>query len=107
MAIQIKWSIQWMECEKQEGSYTDVVVTAGWICQAAGEGFSSSTNGTSTFAAPTGSFTPYPNLTQEQVLGWVWAGGVNKSAVETQQTAAVQAQIDSSIVSLPLPWPTA
>jgi hypothetical protein len=107
MAIQTTWSIQWMECEKQEGSYTDVVVNAGWTCQAAGSGFSSSTNGISTFSAPTGSFTPYPNLTQEQVLGWVWAGGVNKSAVETQQTAAVQTQINSSIVSLPLPWPSA
>jgi hypothetical protein len=105
MAIQTTWSIQWMECEKQEGSYTDVVVTAGWICQATGGGFSSSTNGTSTFTAPSGSFTPYPDLTQDQVLSWVWAGGVNKSAVEAQQTATVQSQIDSSIVSLPLPWP--
>lgn len=106
MAIQITWSIQWMQCQKQEGPYTDVVVTAGWDCFAAGGGFSSGTNGVSKFTAPSGSFTPYPNLTQEQVLGWVWAGGVNKSAIETQQTAAVQAQIDSSIVNLPLPWPT-
>jgi hypothetical protein len=43
-------------------------------------------------------------LTQEQVLGWVWANGVDKETVE----AAVQSQLDSlvnpTVVSPPLPW---
>jgi len=43
-------------------------------------------------------------LTQDQVLGWVWANGVDKTATE----AAVQQQIDNQInppvVSPPLPW---
>lgn len=104
MAIQIKWSIQWMECQKQEGQYADVVISAGWVCTASGEGFSSDTNGISQFVAPSGSFTPYANLTQDQVLGWVWASGVNKSAVEAQVTQGVQQQIQSSVVTLPLPW---
>jgi len=49
-------------------------------------------------------YTPYAQLTQDQVLGWIWAGGVDKAATE----AAVQAQIDNLInppvVQPPLPW---
>jgi hypothetical protein len=51
-----------------------------------------------------GAFTPYADLTQDQVLGWCWANGVNKDATE----AAVQAQIDNQInpptIQPPLPW---
>jgi hypothetical protein len=51
-----------------------------------------------------GTFTPYANLTQEQVLGWIWANGVDKASAE----AAVQTQIDNQInppvTSPALPW---
>jgi hypothetical protein len=53
---------------------------------------------------PTGTFTPYDQLTQEQVLGWIWDNGVDKDATE----AAVQQQLDNQInppvVTPPLPW---
>jgi len=49
-------------------------------------------------------FTPYADLTQDQVLGWIWANGVDKDATE----AAVQQQIDNQInppvIQPPLPW---
>jgi hypothetical protein len=49
-------------------------------------------------------FTPYEDLTLNQVLGWIWANGVDKDATE----AAVQTQIDNLInppvVTLPIPW---
>ena len=46
---------------------------------------------------------PYEDLTQEQVLAWVWASGVDKDAVE----AAVQAIIDEQKapkIKQGLPW---
>jgi hypothetical protein len=60
---------------------------------------------TTSFAVVQGeAFTPYADLTQAQVLGWIWANGVDKTATE----AAVQQQIDNQInppvVSPPLPW---
>jgi hypothetical protein len=49
-------------------------------------------------------YTPYADLTQDQVLGWVWSSGVDKDATE----AAVQQQIDNAInppvVTPQLPW---
>jgi hypothetical protein len=49
-------------------------------------------------------FTPYADLTQDQVLGWVWANGVDKDATE----AAVEQQIANAknppVVSPALPW---
>jgi len=48
-------------------------------------------------------FPPYADLTQEQVSGWVL------SAWTADQTAALQAQLDSqlAVTSPPLPWPAA
>jgi hypothetical protein len=49
-------------------------------------------------------YIPYANLTKEDVLGWIWASGVDKDATE----AAVQQQIDTAInppvITPTLPW---
>lgn len=112
MSATITWSISYMQCKPTEGSYTDVVITAGWNCngvQTVGTGelapnFYGSSYGAASFPMPEGSFTPYADLTQEQVLSWVWASGVDKAATE----ASVQAQIDNAInppvITPPLPW---
>ena len=108
MSATITWTIQWMNVKPQEGQYTDVVVTAGWICngvQVEGDQtFNGSAYSTCSFAAPSGEFTPYSQLTQDEVLGWCWTNGVDKTATE----AAVQTQIDNlinpPIQQLPLPW---
>jgi len=48
-------------------------------------------------------FTPYADLTQEQVSGWVLG------AWTADQTASYQSQLDSqlAVTSPPLPWPAA
>ena len=111
MAATITWQIQWMSVKPTEGQYTDVVVTAGWICsgvQTEGDQtYNGSVYSTCSFpepANPDGQFTPYPDLTEQQVLGWCWANGVDQASAE----AAVQQQIDNQInppvVQPPLPW---
>jgi hypothetical protein len=50
------------------------------------------------------SFTPYANLTQDQVLGWIWASGVDKDATEAAVEQQIQNQINPPIVTPPLPW---
>lgn len=110
MSATITWVIEWMQCKPTEGQYTDVVITAGWRCNGAetssGVDYTGTVYGTASFSQPSegGSFTPYDQLTQEQVLSWCWAGGVDKAANE----AAVQAQIDNQInppvIQPPLPW---
>ncbi len=110
--ITISWIIEQMFVRKVEGPYTDVVVTANWRCNGvdtvgAGEDqktYAGTAYGSSTFTAPTGSFTPYPDLSEEQVLDWVWAGGVDKTAIEANVAAQIENQINPPIVCLPNPW---
>ena len=108
----ILWIIERLLVKPTEGSNTDVVITADWRCngtETTGSGdteksYSGTCYGSCSFAPPTGSFTPYPDLTQEQVLGWCYANGVDKSAIEANVTAQIQNQINPPVVSLPLPW---
>lgn len=113
MSATFTWTIQWMKCVPQSGQYTDVVVTAGWTCsgsQVSGDNtYSSQINGTSEFKMPTGTFTPYDQLTENQVLGWVWTSGTSQSVTEQTVQDAINNLITPPIVELPLPWaaPTA
>lgn len=106
MATQITWIIEWMQCKPTEGSYTDVVITAGWRCNGTDGTYSGTVYGSCAFPMPEGTFTPYADLTQEQVLGWCWANGVNKIATEAAVEQQIQNQINPPIVQPPLPWAT-
>ena len=100
----INWIIESLLVRKVEGSLTDVVINADWRCNGSQESFFGTCYGSCSFAPPSGSFTPYPDLTQEQVLGWCFANGVDKSAIEANVSAQIENQINPPVVSLPLPW---
>ena len=102
--MNISWIIERLLVKPTEGSYTDVVITADWRCNGSQDSYSGTCYGSCSFAPPTGSFTPYEDLTQEQVLDWCYANGVNKTAIEANVTAQIEAQINPPVVSLPLPW---
>lgn len=105
----IVWNISAMNCYPQAEGEADVVFTVHWQCNGTQEQDGKTYNGsvystcgvTYTAGSP---YTPYADLTQDQVLGWIWASGVDKDATE----AAVQQQIDNAInppvVTPPLPW---
>ena len=108
----ILWLIERLLCKPTEGSLTDVVITADWRCngtETTGSGdteqtYTGTCYGSCSFAPPSGSFTPYPDLTQDQVLDWCYANGVDKSAIEANVTAQIENQINPPVVVLPLPW---
>jgi hypothetical protein len=100
----ILWLIERLLVKPAEGSLTDVVITADWRCNGSQESFFGTCYGSCSFAPPTGSFTPYPDLTQDQVLDWCYANGVDKTAIEANVTAQIQNQINPPVVVLPLPW---
>ena len=111
----ISWIIERLLVKPTEGSYTNVVVTADWRCnsvETVGTGDDAKTYygtcyGSCSFAPPSGSFTPYPDLQPEQVLGWCYANGVDQAAIEANVTAQIEAQINPPVVVLPLPWASA
>ena len=100
----ILWLIERLLTKPVEGSNTDVVITADWRCNGTQESFYGTCYGSCSFAPPTGSFTPYEDLTQDQVLGWCYANGVDQAAIEANVSLQIQNQIDPPVVSLPLPW---
>ena len=95
------WTISTLERELSDGG----VIVAHWRCNASDGDYSASSYGTAGFTYDPSSpdFTPYDQLTEEQVLGWVWADGVDQDATE----AALQANIDAQITPTTadgVPW---
>ncbi len=111
MSATITWTIQWMNAYPQYDGQTDVVISAGWICngvQVEGDNtYNGSVYSSASFTLdPEQPFTPYADLTQEQVLGWVWASGVDQAATEAAVQQQIDNQINPPIVQPPLPWVT-
>jgi hypothetical protein len=100
----ITWIIEAMDCKPQEGDLTDVVITAHWRCNGTDGTYSGTVYGTCSFNQPGEPFTPYSSLTQEQVLGWVWADGVDKFETEANVVNQIDAQVNPTVISPPLPW---
>jgi len=103
--MDIVWKIEWMKCIPQIDDVTDYVIECGWRCIGSQDGFSASNYGSCGFSVPpSDNVTPYADLTEDQVLGWVWADGVDKDATEASVTGQVQALINPPVVQPPLPW---
>ena len=108
----ITWTIEQNWVKPVDGSKTEVVVTSAYRCKASetvGTGDSAKTyiatvDGLCSFAPPSGSFTPYPDLKPEQVLDWCYANGIDQAAIEANVTAQIENQINPPVVAKPLPW---
>jgi hypothetical protein len=103
----ITWKIDWMKCLPQSAVITDYVIQCGWRCNGSQDQYRASVYGSASFQIPddpSNDLTPYEDLTQEQVLTWCWASGVDKTATEESVQTQIQNQINPPIVELPLPW---
>jgi hypothetical protein len=101
----ITWSITAMNCSTTEQN-PDTVIVCHWTCSGTDGTYNASIYSTCSVPSPTGSFTPYADLTQSQVLDWCYANGVDKTATEAAVEAQLQAQINPPVVTPPLPWVT-
>jgi hypothetical protein len=102
--ISILWIIERLLVKPTEGTLTDVVITADWRCNGTQDQYSGTCYGSASFAPPSGEFTPYPDLTQDQVLGWCFANGVDQKAIEANVTLQIENQINPPVIAPPLPW---
>jgi hypothetical protein len=110
--ITLSWIIERLLVKPTEGSLTDVVITADWRCngiETIGTGddaktYSGTCYGSASFQPPSGSFTPYEDLTEQQVLDWCFASGVDKTAIEANVSAQIADQINPPVIAPPLPW---
>jgi hypothetical protein len=104
MTITNTWNVVQLDCYPEEAGDTDVVFTIHWTCAGTDGTYTGSTYGSCGVPGPGGPFTPYGDLTLDQVLGWVWANGVDKDAQEANVAAQIEAQINPTVVTPPLPW---
>ena len=103
------WTISTLERELSDGG----VIVAHWRAtdsETVGEGesavtYSASSYGTCSFTydASSPDYTPYDQLTQDQVLGWCWNDGVDKDGIEASLAANINEQKNPTTAD-GVPW---
>jgi hypothetical protein len=81
---------------------TGFVTTAHWQATAVDGDYTASIYSTCSWADGTVN-TPYADLTQDTVLGWVWANGVDKTATEAALAAQIALQ-KAPVTASGTPW---
>ena len=104
------WQIVSMPAYPQEAGQSDVVFQVNWQCQAQEPSadlltiYSATSVGSVPVAYTAGSpFTPYDQLTQEQVWGWI-NPSIDRPEIEANLQAMIDAQKNPPVVTPPLPW---
>jgi hypothetical protein len=92
------WTISQLDRKTADG----FVTTAHWQATAVDEKYSASTYGASSWIDGAVN-TPYDQLTQAAVLGWVWANGVDKQATEDALAAQIALQ-KAPVTASGTPW---
>lgn len=105
----MNWKIEQIWVKPVDGDLTNVVVTAAWRCNGEqtsdGKTYSGTCYGTASFSpADPADFIDLANLTEADVLGWVWGAGIDKDATEASVQQQIDNQITPPIVFPPLPW---
>jgi hypothetical protein len=92
--------MNWNIVELNRKTADGFVTTAHWTCTATDGDFSANAYGTVGFSGDL--VTPYENLTQEQVLEWVWEQ-IDKAEIEANLTAQIEAQ-KNPVSETGVPW---
>lgn len=92
----ITWKINQLDRKTADG----FVTTAHWICVGEDGEHSASVYASASFDGSV--ITPYANLTEQQVLGWVWEQ-IDKAATEAAVAAQIAVQKAPKSAS-GLPW---
>ena len=96
--MNITWNISQLDRQTSDG----FVYCAHWQAIATDGDYSASIVNTCSWSdgSPT---VPYDSLTQETVLGWIWANGVDKDAVEESLEAQIELQ-KNPVTAKGVPW---
>lgn len=98
MTIAYNWKITQTDYLVADGFIT----TAHWNCTAVDGDYSASVYSTCSFALATPSI-PYANVTEQEVLDWCWANGVDKDATEASLAAQIELQ-KNPVSATGTPW---
>ena len=94
----IVWNISQLDRQTSDG----FVTTAHWQANATDGNYSASTYSTCSWSDGTPTV-PYASLTKETVLGWIWANGVDKAAVEASLASQIELK-KNPVTAVGVPW---
>jgi hypothetical protein len=99
--MNIVWKIT--QCDRLTAD--SFITTAHWTATATDGEYSASIYSTCSFAHPEENvdLTPYDAVTEQDVLGWCWASGVDKDATEASLAAQIEAQ-KNPVTATGTPW---
>ena len=101
------WIVEQMSCYPTAEGQTDVVFTVHWRANATDGTYNATSYGTAGVTYEAGSpYTPYADLTQDQVVGWVQAsmGAEQVASIEAGLATNIANQVNPPTVTPPLPW---
>lgn len=99
-----QWVINQLDTAPSEDGLTDVVKVVNWTRTAQDGEINVSSYGTMGCQTPSETdFTAYPDLTYEQVCGWLDAG-LNVEAIDLGLDKQIEDIINPPIIVLPLPF---
>ena len=107
MTIINTWTVVQMDCYPEVDGETDVVFTVHWTLTGVDGDYTGSVYGSQALTLDPGApFTPYADLTEAQVIGWVQAamGAEQVAAYEANVAGQIANQINPPVVTPPLPW---
>ena len=107
MAITNTWSVVQMDAYPELDGETDVVFSVHWQLNGTDGTYNGSVYGSVGVTLDEGgTFTPYDQLTQAQVIGWVQdaLGEEQVASYEANVAQQIENQINPPVVTPPLPW---
>ena len=108
----ITWQVEQLSCYPLEEGQVDVVFSVAWRVNGEliqdDQTYVATVNGSQSLSpyTPKTPFTPYADLQQAQVIGWVQAamGDSQVAAINASIEQKIKAQINPPVVTPPLPW---
>ena len=96
--MEITWKVT--QCDRLTSD--GFITTAHWTASAVDGEYSASIYSTCSWAPDTPSV-PYENVTEQEVLNWCWASGVDKEATEAALAAQIELQ-KNPVQASGVPW---
>lgn len=107
MPITNTWAVTQMDTYPEEDGEVDVVFNVYWTLNGTDGTYNGSCYGSQMVTIDAAEpFTPYADLTEEQVIGWVQGamGAEQVAAYEANVAQQIANQVNPPVVVLPLPW---
>jgi hypothetical protein len=99
------WVVTALNCLPNAPEGQDYVITVHWTCNGTDGTYIGQVYSTCSFPVESKTdFTPFNQLTQQQVIDWCWANGVDKDSAEAAVAQQIQNQITPPITTPTLPW---